>query len=136
MNMSNGEAGGARGKEHPLRITIKGLEVYAHHGLLPEEKRLGQRFLFDIGLSLKRCAALETDDIADTVDYAAVCDFVAGMAAAGSCNLLERLAAAVADAILERFPIVDRVKVRIAKAPPPLPQPVGQVAVMVKRTRA
>jgi dihydroneopterin aldolase len=122
-------------KEHPLRITIKGLEVFAHHGLLPGEKELGQRFLFDIGLSLKRSAAPETDDVADTVDYAAVCDCVAETAAAGSFNLLERLAAVVADEVLARFPAVDRVKVRVAKASPPLPHPVGQVAVMIKRTR-
>lgn len=134
--MASAKEGRTGGKQHPLRITIKALEVFAYHGLLPEEKRLGQLFLFDIGLSLKRSAALETDDVADTVDYAAVCDCVAEVAAAGSYNLLERLAAVVADAVLERFPAVDRVKVRVAKAAAPLPHPVGQVAVMIKRTRA
>ncbi|MHB1362032.1 MAG: dihydroneopterin aldolase [Thermoleophilia bacterium] len=123
-------------KEHPLRITIKGLEVFAYHGVLPEEKKQGQPFLFDIGLSQKQTSAPETDDIADTVDYAAVCDRVAEVATAGSYNLLEKLAAVVADDILERFPAVDRVKVRIAKTSPPISHPVSQVAVMLKRTRA
>ncbi len=122
-------------KEHPLRITIKGLEVFARHGLLPQEKELGQQFLFDVGLSLKHSAAPVSDEIADTADYAAVCDCVAEVAAAASYNLLEKLAAVTADAILARFPQVDRVKVRVAKAPPPLAHRVAQVAVMIKRTR-
>lgn len=119
-----------------MRITIKNLEVFAHHGLLPEERRLGQQFLFDIGLSLKHSAATETDDVADTVDYAAVCDCVVQVATAATYNLLEKLAAVTADAILERFAAVDRVKVRVAKASPPIPHPVGQIAVMLKRNRA
>lgn len=122
-------------KEHPLRITIKELEVFAHHGLYEEEKRLGQPFLFDIGLSLKQTQAPHTDDIADTVDYAAVCDCVVEVATANTFNLLERLASATADEILARFPNVDRVKVRVAKSAPPISHPVGQVAVMLKRTR-
>ena len=122
-------------REHPLRITIKGLEVFAHHGVLPEEREQGQPFLFDIGLSQKKTATPETDDIADTVDYAAVCDRVVEVATADSYNLLERLAAVIADDILEKFPAVDRVKVRIAKTSPPIPHQVSQVAVMLKRTR-
>ncbi|MHB0867635.1 MAG: dihydroneopterin aldolase [Thermoleophilia bacterium] len=118
-----------------MRITIKNLEVFAHHGLLPEERRLGQQFLFDIGLSLKHSAAPDTDDVADTVDYAAVCDCVVEVATAATYNLLEKVAAVTADAILERFPAVDRVKVRVAKAAPPIPHPVGQIAVMLKRNR-
>lgn len=125
----------AEKKEHPLRITIKELEVFAHHGLLADEKRVGQNFLFDIGLSLKQPAAPQTDDIADTVDYAAVCDCVVEVATGSTYNLLERLASVIADEILARFPSVDRVKVRVAKPAPPIPHPVGQVAVMLKRTR-
>ncbi len=122
-------------KEHPLRITIKGLEVFAHHGLLPEEKETGQQFLFDIGLSLKHSAAPHTDDVADTADYSAVCDCVAGVAVSKPYNLLEKLAVVTADEILSRFPNVDRVKVRVAKVSPPLKHTVSQVAVMIKRTR-
>jgi len=123
------------GKDQPLRITIKGLEVFAHHGLLAEEREKGQQFLFDIGISLKRTFAPDSDDIADTVDYGAVCDCVVETATADSYNLLERLAAVVADEILARFPAADRVKVRVAKAEPPIPHPLKEVAVLLKRTR-
>ena len=122
-------------KEHPLRITIKGLKVFAHHGVLPQERRQGQLFLFDTGLTLKRSAAPGSDDLADTVDYAAVCDLVAGTATGQTFNLLERLAEVTAAAILEKFPQADRVKVRVSKPAPPIPHPVGEVAVMIKKTR-
>ncbi|MBE0428449.1 MAG: dihydroneopterin aldolase [Thermoleophilia bacterium] len=124
------------GRNSSLRITIKGLEVFAHHGVLPEEREQGQRFLFDIGISLKRSAASESDKLEDTVDYAAVCDVAVETATGESCRLLEKLAAMVADAILESFPAIDRVKVRVAKPEPPIAHTLGEVAVMVKRTRA
>jgi dihydroneopterin aldolase len=122
-------------KEHPLRITIKGLEIFAYHGVLPEEREKGQLFLFDVGLSLRSTAAPDTDDIADTVDYAAVCDSVFEVATGATYNLLEKLAAVTADEILRRFPSVDRVKVRIAKASAPIEYKLDQVAVMLKRSR-
>jgi dihydroneopterin aldolase len=122
-------------RERPLRITIRGLEVFAHHGLLPEEREQGQTFRFDIGLSLKDSAATVSDDIDDTVDYAAVCDLVAKVATAETHNLLEKLAAVVADEILERFPLAFKVKVRAAKTAPPISHPVGEVSVTVKRDR-
>jgi len=123
------------GRERPLRITIRALEVFAHHGLLAQEREQGQTFRFDIGLSLKNSAAPRTDDIADTIDYAAVCDLVTEVATAADYNLLERLAGVIADEILEHFPRADKVKVRAAKVSPPVSQPVGEISVMVKRNR-
>jgi len=122
-------------KERPLRITIRSLEVFAHHGLLPEEREQGQKFLFDIGLSLNDSAAPHSDDLADTVDYAAVCDLVARVATTNTFNLLERLASVIADELLANFPQVSKAKVRAAKAAPPVPHPVGEISVMVKRNR-
>lgn len=127
--------GGQKARKRPLRITIRGLEVFAHHGVLPEERELGQTFRFDIGLSLKDSAAPETDDVADTVDYAAVCDLVAETVTANTYNLLERLASVIADTLLERYPQVSKAKVRAAKAAPPIKHPVGEISVMVKRDR-
>ena len=123
-------------KERPLRLTIRNLEVFAHHGLLPEERERGQKFRFDIGLSLKDSAAPQSDDIADTIDYAAVCDLVARVATANTFNLLERLASVIADELLDNFPRAGKVKVRAAKVAPPVSHPVGEISVMVKRNRA
>jgi dihydroneopterin aldolase len=118
-----------------VKITIEGLEVFAHHGLLPKEREISQPFVFDITLLLKRCAAAETDDIADTVDYAGVCDLVVSTATATSFNLLEKLATVVADAILANYPVVDKVKLRVCKTTPPISHSLSGVAVSLKRER-
>ncbi len=124
-----------KNKERPLRITIRGLEVFAYHGLLPEEREQGQTFRFDIGMTLKESPAPQSDNIADTVDYADVCDLAARVTTAETYNLLEKLAAVIADEILKNFPQVSKAKVRAAKAAPPLSHPVAEVSVMVKRDR-
>ncbi len=129
------ETSSGKSRKRPLRITIRGLEVFAHHGVLPEERELGQIFRFDIGLSLKDSAAPESDDVADTVDYAAVCGLVVETATAHNYNLLERLASVIAETILEHYPQVSKAKVRAAKAAPPIKYPVGEISVMIKRDR-
>ena len=54
------------------RIYIKGLELFAYHGVNPEEKRDGQTFLLDITLHADLSRARQTDSLEDTVNYAAV----------------------------------------------------------------
>ena len=51
------------------KIEIKGLEVFAHHGVYEEEQRLGQKFVVSAVLSLDTTAAAQTDDLDKTVNY-------------------------------------------------------------------
>lgn len=119
----------------PLQVAVEGLEVYGHHGLLPEERELGQLFLFDIVMTLRSSAACENDDIDSTVDYAQVADCVARTCTAENYNLLERLAAVVAAAILRDFSLVQTVSVTAAKPAPPVEHPLGSVSVTVELAR-
>lgn len=119
----------------PPVVSIDGLEVYGHHGLLPEERELGQVFLFDIDMNLKDAAACEDGDIASTVDYAQVADCVVRTSTAENHDLLERLAAVVAEAILRDFSLVESVRVRASKPAPPVEHAVGSVSVTVVLSR-
>lgn len=119
----------------PAAIHIEGLEVYARHGLLPGEKEEKQLFRFDLELRLASCQACNSDNIEDTVDYAAVCDDVVRAAGGESCDLLERLAARVAGVIMEKYPAVGRARVRVEKAVPPLDHVTAAVAVTVEVER-
>ena len=123
--------------DHPqdIFIRIKGLEVFAYHGLLPEEQENGQAFRFNLKLRLSSCPACETDDINGTVDYAAVADRVAQVATENTYQLLEKLAAVVAADLLAQFPQIDSVTVSAIKPSPPLTQPVESVAVTLRRER-
>lgn len=122
---------------HPddIFIRIKGLEVFAYHGLLPEERESGQAFRFNLKLRLRSCSACETDDINGTVDYAAVADRVAQVATINTYQLLEKLAAVIADDLLEQFPQIDGVTISAIKPSPPLTQPVESVSVSLRRER-
>ncbi len=122
-------------KRQPIEIHIDGLEVFAHHGLLLEEREVGQMFRFDLCLTLDDCPACAGDAIAGTVDYAAVIDRVVATATAESYFLLEKLAAVLAELILKEFPQVASVWIRAAKTSPPLSHSVDGVSVQLERSR-
>lgn len=113
-------------------IEIYGLEVFAHHGALEEERRVGQPFLFDVYL-VAHDAGARTDKLDDTVDYTQVAECIRDVATSARLNLIEALAAAVADALLERFRI-SRARVRVRKPQVQLGAPVEWTAATVERT--
>ena len=114
-------------------IDVQGLELRGFHGALEEERRAGQRFVFDVRL-VAHDAGVRSDKLADTVDYTAVVDRVRAISDGRRFNLIEALAAAVADDLLERFP-ADRVRVRVRKPEVKLGVPVDYTAATVERAR-
>jgi dihydroneopterin aldolase len=117
-----------------MTIELRGLVVFGRHGYLEAERRLGQRFLVDLRVDVTGEAAA-TDDIGDTVDYRRIAGLVREVFAGPERLLLEGLAGAVADGILERFPSVERVRVRVRKPDVVLDPPVEFAAVIVERER-
>jgi dihydroneopterin aldolase len=117
-----------------MTIELSGLVVFGHHGYLEEERRLGQRFLVDLWVDV-RGVATESDRIDDTVDYRRLAALVREVFAGRERLLLEGLAGAVADGIVERFAAVERVRVRVRKPDVVLDPPVDFAAVVVERTR-
>ena len=97
-------------------VELHGLEVFGHHGVLDEEQRDGQTFLFDVTLEVTEPTG---DDVEKAVDYRDVADRVKQVSDGTRFNLLETLAAAVADALAKSFPVV-HVRVRVRK-----PRPAG-----------
>jgi dihydroneopterin aldolase len=96
-------------------VELEGLEVFGRHGVLDEERRDGQTFFYDITLDVSDAAL--SDLIEDAVDYREVAACVQEVSEGRQFQLLEALAAAVADAIVERFD-VQHVRVRVRKARP------------------
>jgi 7,8-dihydroneopterin aldolase/epimerase/oxygenase len=117
-----------------VRIELRGLVVFGRHGYLEEERRLGQRFLVDLWVDVRGGAAA-SDRIEETVDYRRLAALVRDVFAGPERLLLERLAGAVADGILERFTAVERVRVRVRKPDVVLDPPVEYAAVVVERER-
>ena len=114
-------------------IEIYGLELHGFHGVLPREQRDGQVFLFDVTL-VAHDAGARTDKLKDTIDYTEVADCVREISEGRRYNLIEALAATIADELLHRFD-VSRVRVRVRKPQVELNVPVEFTGATVERTR-
>jgi dihydroneopterin aldolase len=97
-----------------ILVELSGLEVFGRHGVLPEEQ-LGQTFLYDVEVETSDAAL--SDRIEDAVDYREVAELVRVVSDERRFDLLEALAAGVADVLLARFD-AERVRVRVRKRKP------------------
>lgn len=118
-----------------VRVELRGLSAFGPHGVTAAERELGCRIVLDIAFTVSGCAAVESDELADTVDYAAVATLASGIVAERSFRTLERLGASVADEIAARYAVAE-VEVRAAKPAPPMAETIGEVAVTVRRAGA
>lgn len=117
------------------KILIRGLRVFAYHGVNSEEKESGQPFELDITITADLSKACETDCISDTISYSKVAKLVVEVMLLQKNNLIERAAALVADAILNSF-TVKSVTVLLKKPEAPIKSAVfDYVGVEITRTR-
>ena len=114
-------------------IEVFGLELRGYHGALEEERVTGQRFVFDVRL-VAHDAGVRSDQLVDTVDYTEVVARIQAVSDGRRFNLIEALAAAVADDLLHNFP-VSAVRVRVRKPEVRLDAPVEHTAATVERAR-
>lgn len=94
-----------------MKVELHGLELFGHHGVHEEERQRGQMFLYDVELEVGSRGA--DDRIENAVDYSKVAAAVREVAG-GQYFLLEALASAIADTIVERF-APESVNVRVRK---------------------
>jgi dihydroneopterin aldolase len=119
-----------------FQVCLEGLEFYAHHGVQPEERAVGHRYSADLRLTVEGLAD-STDRIDDTVDYGDAATIVLAVSDERRFATLEALCKAVANRLLERFPSVVEVQVKIGKLVPPIPYPAryASVEMTVGRSR-
>jgi dihydroneopterin aldolase len=112
-------------------VELAGLELPGRHGVEEWERETEQPFLYDVELELPEP---QGDELEQTADYREVVAIVRGVSGARQFRLLESLAAAVADSLLERLP-AERVRVRVRKPQVQLGAPVEFAAARVERSR-
>ncbi|WP_276773888.1 2-amino-4-hydroxy-6-hydroxymethyldihydropteridine diphosphokinase [Ruminococcus champanellensis] len=115
------------------KIRIQNLTVFANHGVLPEERVLGQKFLISAELHLDTRAAGMQDDLTRTVNYAQVCSFICQQMQQ-TFQLIEAAAEHLAQGILREYPLVRRVDLELAKPWAPVHLPVESVSVQISRS--
>ena len=101
-------------------IHLRGLRAYGHHGVFDFEKTDGQEFSVDVRLSGDFSRAASTDRLEDAVDYGAVADLAASIVSTERYDLIEALAARIADAIAGTIAIPCRVEVTVHKPSAPI----------------
>jgi 7,8-dihydroneopterin aldolase/epimerase/oxygenase len=116
------------------RIVLSGIEAFGHHGVLPHERELGQRFVVDVALDLDLAPAAASDAIDDTVHYGELAADVHAIVAGEPVDLIETLADRIAARCLDHQP-VQAVEVTVHKPNAPLPVVAREVAVTVRRSR-
>lgn len=115
------------------QITLTGLRVRGRHGVYEHERRDGQDFVVDVALELDTRAAARTDDVTQTVHYGELAVSLATIVGGDPVNLLETLAARLADTCLADAR-VQAVTVTVHKPQAPIELSFDDVAVTIRRT--
>jgi dihydroneopterin aldolase len=114
-------------------IQLTGIRCYGYVGYLPEEQVLGQWFEVDLTLWLDLAVAGESDEISDTLDYRRAIETVKQLVKTAKFALVEKLANAIAQAIL-KLDRVQQVQVRLIKCAAPIPDFDGKIIIDITRT--
>jgi len=102
-----------------LRLGVSGIRLVGRHGVYPEEREHGNRFLVDVEWECDSLHAAVSDELGDTIDYQEVTHLIRKINDRRSFHLIESFADAIAIGILERYPSVTKVVARVSKLAPP-----------------
>lgn len=116
-------------------IFVEAIEFYGYHGASDEEQHVGHRYTVDVELWVDTARAGQSDDLSDTVNYAAVARRIVSVGTETRFRLVEALAERMAGAILDEFP-VESVRLRVRKVTPPMRAIAAAAGVVIERHRA
>lgn len=114
-------------------IRIKRLEVFAHHGVFPEENQLGQKFLVSAVLYTDLRRAGLTDELSHSMDYGAVCAEIHRYLTEHTFRLLETAAERLCAHLLRTLPQLARIRLEIEKPWAPIGLPLETASVCITR---
>lgn len=115
------------------KIYINNLEFIGFHGVFPEEKKLGQKFLVSLVLTVDTREAGKTGDLTKSVHYGLVAQDVEKLFLEKSIDLIETCAENIAEMVLKKYELVKEVKVTVKKPWAPLQMHFENVAVEIER---
>lgn len=101
------------------KVCIENMRFYARHGVMPQEQIVGGDFTVTLQAEVDMSRAMESDDIADALNYADLYQVVEREMAVPS-KLLEHVAGRIGKAVFEHFPQVISLDVKVVKLNPPM----------------
>lgn len=103
-------------------ITLDSLRFYAYHGAEPQEAIVGAWYTVDISIRADATLAIQSDDLSGTINYAQVAEVIKQQMQIRSA-LLEHVAGRIAQALLESFPAINALIIKVCKESPPVCTP-------------
>ena len=116
------------------KIQVNNIKIYAYHGCLDEEAKIGSEYRVDIEIVANLQKSSKTDELIDTVDYVHL-NFIVKEEMAIRAKLLEHVAKRIIDRIFDELIMVKKAKVSVAKINPPIGGNVEEVAVILTKKR-
>ena len=115
------------------KVRIKNMMFYGFHGIYEYEREQGQKFYIDVEAELDDAAAVETDDVKNAVNTAAVYDLVKDATENKRYQLLISLSACIGDKILKKYPHIKTVTTTVRKPSVPISGPIDYIEVETTR---
>ena len=115
-------------------VKVKNIRVYAYHGCLVEEGKIGSEYRVDVSVKANLTPSANSDELVDTVDYVHLNKIVKEEMAIRA-KLLEHVALRMMKRIFKEIPLVDKAKVSVSKINPPIGGNVALVSVVLKKYR-
>ena len=111
-------------------IELKKIFFHAYHGVMEQERIVGNTYRVDLKLFLDLSKAIQSDKLEDTINYADIYKIVKEEMSISSL-LLEHVAGRIVRAIKQNYPDISKINIRLAKRNPPIEGEIHEAAVII-----
>lgn len=118
-----------------MHVFLKGIQIYAYHGVLPQENKVGSYFYIDMNIKTDFSSASKNDSLEGTINYADLYLCVKEEMKIPS-KLLEHVAERIAKRIFHEFAKIEEIEIKISKENPPMGAQTERVGIAVHYTRS
>ena len=115
-------------------VILNDIRIYAFHGCMKEEARIGSDYIVNLMVDTNMEEASRSDELKDAVDYVKLLDIVKEEMSIRS-KLLEHVAQRIIDQVMKNFARVDTVYITVAKQNPPIKGDIREVSIRLKKQR-
>lgn len=112
------------------KITVEGIKIYAYHGCLEEEGKIGANYIVDVFMETDFAEAAKTDDLNKTIDYVTVYNIVKQQMGLRS-KLIEHAGLRIMNELKKTLPGINKAEVKVTKLNPPMNGDVERVSIVI-----
>lgn len=112
-------------------VEVSGIEVFAYHGCMEEEARLGGKFIVDVAVTTDFMKAAQTDELVDTIDYVRMREIVVEEMGIRS-KLIEHVGYRILNRYRQEFKNMIKARIKVRKLNPPIKGTVKEVAITIE----